>query len=134
MSRIRKRDTRPEIATRSVLHRLGYRFRVNVRSLPGTPDVAIKSRKVAILIHGCFWHSHQGCRLNRPPKRNTEYWNPKLRRNRARDVRVSTELKALGYRVLVVWECEVADSDTLTAKLASFMQSASGVTRGVSSG
>ena len=80
MGRIRGRDTRPELATRSALHRLGWRFRANVQSLPGKPDIAIKSRRIAIFVHGCFWHLHEGCRLARQPKGNTAYWGPKLRR------------------------------------------------------
>ena len=100
MGRIRGRDTRPELATRSALHRLGWRFRANVQSLPGKPDIAIKSRRIAIFVHGCFWHLHEGCRLARQPKGNTAYWGPKLRRNVERDAQQRAQLQTLGFRVL----------------------------------
>jgi DNA mismatch endonuclease, patch repair protein len=122
MARIRSRNTRPELATRSALHGLGYRFRVNVKDLPGTPDIAIKSKRLAIFVHGCFWHLHEGCRLSRPPTRNTSYWGPKLRRNAERDARMLAELASKGFRVLVVWECETADRALLEKKLAAFMR------------
>lgn len=122
MARIRGRNTGPELATRSSLHHLGYRFRVHVRDLPGTPDIAIKSRRVVIFVHGCFWHLHEGCRFARPPKENTGYWGPKLRRNVERDLARSAELDALGYRVLVVWECETGDAVALAGKLDRFMR------------
>lgn len=121
MARIRSQNTRPELVTRSILHGLGYRFRANVKTLPGRPDIAIKNRRVAIFVHGCFWHAHQDCRLNRPPKRNVGYWGPKLRRNAQRDAVRIAELKQLGYRVLVVWECEVAQRHLVEAKLRQFL-------------
>ncbi|HLI10559.1 MAG TPA: DNA mismatch endonuclease Vsr [Alphaproteobacteria bacterium] len=123
MARIRSRDTKPELSTRSALHRLGYRFRVNVKSLPGTPDIAIRSRRVAIFVHGCFWHLHSGCALARVPRRNVEYWVPKLRRNSARDEARQEQLRKLGFSVLVVWECETANPATLEEKLSKFMMS-----------
>jgi DNA mismatch endonuclease (patch repair protein) len=122
MARIRSRDTRPEKVTRSVLHALGYRFRVHVRSLPGSPDIAVKRRKVAIFVHGCFWHLHDGCLLARMPKRNLEYWGPKLARNTTRDAAHRLELERLGFRVLVVWECETARREILAIKLDRFME------------
>src|SRR5690348_2216170 len=91
MASIRSRDTRPERVTRSVLHGLGYRFRVHVRDLPGSPDIAVKRRRLAIFVHGCFWHMHRGCRLARLPKRNLAYWEPKLLRNIKRDQERRTE-------------------------------------------
>jgi len=123
MGRIRGRDTRPELATRSALHRLGWRFRANVQSLPGKPDIAIKSRRIAIFVHGCFWHLHEGCRLARQPKGNTAYWGPKLRRNVERDAQQRAQLQTFGFRVLVVWECETSDRAKLEATLARFMRS-----------
>ena len=121
MASIRSRDTRPELATRSALHRLGYRFRVNVRALPGTPDIANQRKHVAIFVHGCLWHLNKGCALARPPKRNTGYWGPKLRRNVERDVANRAKLTALGYRVLVIWECETTNPEALKHKLVSFL-------------
>lgn len=121
MASIRSKDTRPEIATRSALHRLGHRFRANVKGLPGTPDIANRSKRYAIFVHGCLWHLHKNCTLTRPPKRNTAYWGPKLRRNVERDAINGKKLKALGYRVLIIWECETSEPRTLARRLDSFV-------------
>jgi DNA mismatch endonuclease (patch repair protein) len=109
MARIRSKNTKPEVLTRSAVQALGLRFRTHVDDLPGKPDLANKTRKWAIFVHGCFWHSHAGCRLASSPKSNTGYWTDKLARNRARDVDKIAALEARGFRVLVVWECDVRD-------------------------
>src|SRR5215813_8380564 len=85
MSKIRSQNTKPELFVRSLVHRLGYRYRLHVKSLPGKPDLVFKSRRKIILVHGCFWHSHQGCRVAHLPKSNLGYWSPKLKRNLERD-------------------------------------------------
>ncbi|HYD99093.1 MAG TPA: very short patch repair endonuclease [Alphaproteobacteria bacterium] len=121
MARIRSKDTKPEWLVRRLLHRQGFRYRVHVRGLPGTPDVAVKGRRLAILVHGCFWHAHEGCRHGRMPKTNLDFWLPKLTRNRQRDAEKLAALEGLGYRVLVLWECEVADTPEVAARLAAFM-------------
>jgi DNA mismatch endonuclease, patch repair protein len=121
MARIRSRDTKPERAVRSALHRLGSRFRLHVRALPGSPDIANRTRRYAIFIHGCFWHQHHRCRLARMPKRNLEYWVPKLRRNNERDRRDLARLRRMGYRVLVIWECETKDSVVIEDRLHNFL-------------
>lgn len=109
LARVRSRDTSPELAVRSLLHRLGYRFRVHVADLPGTPDIAIKRRRAVILVHGCFWHQHTGCKLARLPRSRPEYWLPKLRRNVERDASNEARIVEAGYKVLIIWECEVRD-------------------------
>src|SRR5216683_2599439 len=115
MSRIRARNTDPEMRVRSALHRLGLRFRKHAKDLPGNPDLANRRKHWAIFVHGCFWHSHEGCRLASRPKSNNAYWEPKLEGNRERDRRRHQELETLGYRVFVVWECETRNPELLTS-------------------
>ncbi len=107
MRRIRRRDTKPEILLRSALHRRGYRFRVDVGDLVGRPDIVFPKRRVAVLVHGCFWHAHPGCKQASDPKTNRSYWSEKLAKNVARDQANMESLTALGYRVIVVWECDI---------------------------
>jgi DNA mismatch endonuclease, patch repair protein len=113
MASIRKRDTRPEIAVRRALHAQGLRFRLHRSDLPGTPDVVLPGRRTAVLVHGCFWHQHPGCSWSRVPRGNTSYWGPKLIRNVERDVQARQHLEALGWKVVVIWECEARDEDRL---------------------
>jgi DNA mismatch endonuclease, patch repair protein len=120
MARIRSSDTRPEILTRAAVHTLGMRFRNHVMDLPGKPDLANKRRGWAIFVHGCFWHSHRGCRLASSPKSNTSYWNEKLSRNRLRDADKIATLRSLGFRVLIIWECDVRSGVRLTMAIAEF--------------
>ena len=112
MQRVRSRDTEPEIILRSSLHRAGYRFRLHHGSLPGTPDIVFPGRRKVIFIHGCFWHSHHCSRGSRP-KSNESFWNKKLDANKRRDARNGRQLKALGWRSLVLWECEVRANKAL---------------------
>jgi DNA mismatch endonuclease (patch repair protein) len=107
MRAIRSTDTRPERLIRSLLHRAGYRFRKNVRDVPGSPDLAIKRRKKAVFVHGCFWHQHSGCRHAKMPRIRTEYWVPKLQRVMERDQKNIADLEAAGWQTLTVWECEL---------------------------
>jgi DNA mismatch endonuclease, patch repair protein len=120
MARIRSKNTKPEVVTRSAVQALGLRFRNHVDSLPGKPDLANKTRKWAVFVHGCFWHSHAGCRLASSPKSNTGYWSEKLARNRARDAEKIALLESQGFRALVVWECDVRDGARLKRALMSF--------------
>lgn len=113
MSRIRSKDTKPELAVRSILHRLGYRFTVNGpknKQLPGKPDIVLPKYKTVIFVHGCFWHGHLGCKHFRLPKTRTEWWKAKLEGNVARDGRNQKALRKLGWKVVVVWECEIKSS------------------------
>lgn len=122
MRRIRKADTRPELTVRRIAHSLGLRFRLHRRDLPGTPDLVLPKRKAVVMVHGCFWHQHEGCRLARQPKSRLDYWLPKLQRNQARDESAREQLEALGWRVLVIWECETKDAEQTRSKLASLIQ------------
>ena len=120
MSRIRKTGSKPEVRVRQLAHRLGYRFRINRRDLPGTPDIVFPSRRKVIFVHGCFWHQH-GCSLTgKTPQKRTEYWGPKLKRNVERDEEAQRRLEALGYSVLTVWECEIHRHD-LPDRLRAFL-------------
>jgi DNA mismatch endonuclease (patch repair protein) len=125
MARIRSKNTKPEVATRSAVRALGRYFRNHVDDLPGNPDLANKSHKWAIFVHGCFWHSHAGCRLASWPKSNTGYWIEKLARNKARDADKIAALKAKGFHVLVIWECEVRDGARLKHALEIFFAAVS---------
>jgi DNA mismatch endonuclease (patch repair protein) len=117
MSRIRGSDTGPERAVRSILHRLGCRFRLRARSLPGSPDVVLSRHGTVVFVHGCFWHRHRSCPYTYTPKTRKEFWSRKFDANVERDRRVTGELRALGWRVLVVWECELRDSGKLSRRL-----------------
>jgi len=122
MSKIRGRDTQPEVRLRKGLHRLGLRYRLHLRSLPGSPDLVLPKYKVVVFVHGCFWHHHLGCSVASNPKSNQEFWEQKFERNIARDKRVSEALEKLGWRVLVVWECQVnsaAKAQTTAAEVAA---------------
>lgn len=107
MSRIRGKDTKPEILVRKYLFARGLRFRKNDKRYLGRPDVVLPKYKTAVFVHGCFWHLHEGCKYAKMPKSNVEYWEEKLYRNRERDARNQAELKAMGWTVLTVWECEL---------------------------
>lgn len=118
MAAVRKEGTKPELAVRRVLWRLGIRLRSNVTGLPGTPDLANKKLQLAIFVHGCFWHQHAGCPRSRQPKTHRWWWRTKLRENVARDDRKVLELRKLGFRVVIVWECQTRDE----AALERFME------------
>lgn len=123
MSRIRSGDTSPEIAVRSILHRLGYRFRLHDRNLPGRPDIVLKRHRVALFVHGCFWHRHRGCRFAYTPKSNISFWTAKFAENVARDRVVLRQLRRDGWRVLVVWECRLRHPSRLQRDIQRFFQS-----------
>lgn len=108
MSRIRGKNTKPEVLLRSLLHRRGFRFRLHTPSLPGRPDIVLPKYRTAIFVHGCFWHRHEGCSNTTMPKTRTGFWAEKFRRTVERDARKKAELEALGWQVLTVWECELS--------------------------
>jgi DNA mismatch endonuclease (patch repair protein) len=110
MSRIRGRDTKPEVAVRSLFHRAGFRFRLHRKDLPGRPDVVLAKWGVAVFVHGCFWHRHPGCRFAYTPKSNRAFWSRKFIDNMERDKQNQRALRKSGWKVLVVWECQVARS------------------------
>ena len=109
MSRIRSKDTQPEMIVRKMLHNNGIRYRLHARDLPGKPDLSNKSKKFAIFVNGCFWHQHKGCKRASIPKSNTDYWIPKLEKNVNRLRENLETLDTMGYRTTVIWECEVND-------------------------
>jgi DNA mismatch endonuclease (patch repair protein) len=107
MSRIRSKDTQPELLVRRYLHAAGYRYRLHVSSLPGKPDIVFPRRKVCVFVHGCFWHLHSGCRDGTIPKSRTDYWRKKLYKNKDRDARHMRDLRKKGWKVFRIWECEL---------------------------
>src|SRR3990172_3737457 len=116
MSRIRSKDTSPEKKVRSLLHQMGYRFRIHVKSLPGQPDIVLPKYKKVIFVHGCFWHLHKNCRDGTIPKTRHEKWKAKLKRNIERDRIHLMQLKKLGWIVLVLWECEIEKKTSLVER------------------
>lgn len=107
MSLIRGKDTGPEMKVRSLLHQMGYRFRLHRKDLPGKPDIVLPKYRTVILVHGCFWHRHDGCKYAYHPKSRTEFWENKFQETQERDLKKEKALEASGWRVLVVWECEL---------------------------
>lgn len=122
MRAVKSRDTAPEIAVRRIAHALGFRFRLHRQDLPGCPDLVFPRLRKIILVHGCFWHGHSCPRGARAPKSNQAYWTAKIARNHARDRRNLRQLRALGWKVLVIWECATRDSVRLEAKIARFLR------------
>ena len=121
MSRIKGRDTKPEILVRSLIFRMGFRFRLHRRDLPGVPDIVLPGRRKVIFVHGCFWHGHKGCPRSKRPTTNQAFWNNKLDGNIKRDRRYRRELRRLGWKVLTVWECETRAPERLSRKLETFL-------------
>ena len=121
MRAVRGRDTGPEMVVRRLVHGMGYRYRLHGRDLPGKPDLVFRPRRKAIFVHGCFWHQHDCPRGARLPKSNRGYWLPKLRRNRERDAQHRARLADMGWKTLVVWECEIGDRDALARRIAAFL-------------
>jgi DNA mismatch endonuclease (patch repair protein) len=122
MSRIRGKDTLPELTVRSVIHRMGYRFRLHRKDLPGKPDIVFPRKKKAIFVHGCFWHGHY-CKEDKMPKTRMDFWNSKIKRNRERDKENCNDLKALGWDLMVVWECQTKNHNSLIKRLKAFLLS-----------
>jgi DNA mismatch endonuclease (patch repair protein) len=121
MSRVRGRNTKPEILVRSLIHSMGFRFRVHRRDLPGNPDIVLPRHRKVIFVHGCFWHGHPGCLRSKRPTTNQSFWNRKLDANVERDKRFQAELTSMGWKVLVIWQCETKEPDVLAYKLERFL-------------
>lgn len=119
MSRIKGCNTKPEKTVRSLLHRLGYRFRLHCKDLPGKPDIVLPKYKTVIFVHGCFWHRHINCNFAYIPKSRSDFWAKKFALNVARDIQVKSELEKLGWQVIVVWECELRYPNQVSLKLDS---------------
>ena len=122
MARIKGKDTKPEICVRRMAHALGYRFRLHRRNLPGTPDLTFPRLEKVIFVHGCFWHQHVGCRYAYQPKSNFPFWKKKFSENQTRDTRALEDLRSLGWKVLVVWECQTRKPEKLWARISRFLQ------------
>lgn len=127
MGRVGRRDTAPELAVRRIARGMGLRFTTKNRDLAGSPDLANRSKRMVVFVHGCFWHRHAGCPRATTPKRNRGFWVEKFERNVERDLRACESLKELGFRVAVVWECEVRDSEMVASKLRALRTPASPV-------
>ena len=123
MSRIRGANTRPELAVRSLLHGMGYRFRLKSSSVPGKPDLVLPRYKVAVFVHGCFWHRHEGCRYATNPKTKNEFWQQKFESNIRRDKHVNELINEIGWHQMVIWECEIKHKENLKRKIISFFNS-----------
>ena len=114
MSCIKGKDTKPEMIVRRYLHTHGYRYRINVKRLPGTPDIVLRKYRTVIFINGCFWHGHEGCKYFVMPKTNTEFWQKKIDRNRQRDIEKRIQLRCLGWHTIIIWGCELLPKNRLT--------------------
>lgn len=121
MRAVRSKDTKPEFVVRRLAHALGYRFRLHRRDLPGRPDLVFPGRKAVVLVHGCFWHVHDCAKGQKRPATNRAFWDTKLDGNKTRDMRDEAALQKAGWRILVVWECELRDRDALADRLRSFL-------------
>ena len=123
MGRVRAKDTKPELAVRRLVHGMAYRYRLHRKTLPGKPDLVFPGRKKVIFVHGCFWHRHPDpkCRLARLPKSKREFWVPKLEGNRIRDEKNQSRLSDLGWNSLVIWECQVRDTEMLRSRIREFL-------------
>lgn len=122
MSKVRSKDTKPEKLVRSLLHKSGFRFRLHRKDLPGSPDIVLPGRQKVIFVHGCFWHGHDGCSRSSRPSSNVDYWDKKLDRNIERDRENKKELRKLGWKPLVIWECETKRYKHLLRKITRFLE------------
>ena len=121
MAAVKCVNTKPEITVRKLIHRLGYRYRLHRKDLPGKPDVVFGPKRKAIFIHGCFWHNHD-CSKGKLPKSNIEFWEPKLKGNRERDEKNIIELNNMGWKILEIWQCEISDIEKLADRIIDFLE------------
>lgn len=117
MAQIKGKDTKPEVLVRSMLHRAGYRFRKNVKSLPGKPDIVLPKYRTVIFVHGCFWHRHKGCKYATTPGTNVEFWQKKFERNISNDQKHARELRRLGWNIITVWDCQLKKPERVLHKM-----------------
>ena len=120
MSRIKSGNTKPEIVVRSLLHKLGYRFRLHRKDLPGKPDIVLPRYNSVVFVHGCFWHRHNGCKKATVPKTKNIFWREKFKGNIERDIKVQEELQSMGWKILIIWECETSDIGSVTKIIGNF--------------
>ena len=123
MRRIRSKDTKPELVLRRLIHGLGYRFRLHRKDLPGRPDLVFAKRRKIVFVHGCFWHQHPDCREGRIPGSRLDYWVPKLKKNQIRDAANRALLEEQGWKVLIIWECELTDISVVKRAVKKFLGS-----------
>lgn len=121
MANVRGKNTKPELLVRSMIHRMGYRFRLHRPDIPGNPDIVLPGHRKVVFVHGCFWHGHKGCKRSKRPSTHREFWDRKLDGNILRDTRNISELKRLGWNSLIVWECETKNPEALRSKLKAFL-------------
>jgi DNA mismatch endonuclease (patch repair protein) len=121
MAKIKGKDTKPEKVVRSLLHQMGYRFRLHRGDLPGNPDIVLPKHKKIIFVHGCFWHGHKRCSRSKRPSTNKKFWNEKLSKNIERDKRNQRKLRKLEWTPLVIWQCQIKDLDNLSKKISRFL-------------
>ncbi len=122
MALIRGKDTKAEMVVRRLIHGMGYRYRLHGKGLPGRPDLVFRSRGKVIFVHGCFWHRHPGCKNARLPKSRLDFWVPKLEANRKRDLKVFAQLRAQGWKAIIVWECELRNTERLARRVSNFLE------------
>jgi len=123
MSHIGQKNTKPEIIVRKTLHKMGYRFRLHRKDLPGTPDIVLPKYRKVIFVHGCFWHGHEGCPRSALPTANREFWTLKIEKNKERDRIALERLSALAWGYLVIWQCQIRDIETLQRYLKAYLDS-----------
>ena len=121
MSRVKGKDTAPELIVRKLVHHMGFRFRLHRKDLPGKPDIVLPRHKKVIFVHGCFWHGHKGCKRSKRPDSNVEFWNKKIDANIERDKRNQKELGKLGWKSIIIWECEVRNARLLERKINRYL-------------
>jgi len=119
MRQIRNKNTAPEVLTRSLMHALGLRFRLHRKNLPGSPDIVLAKYRIVVFVHGCYWHRHPGCKYASTPKTNTAFWQRKFTQNVSRDIESCIKLKRLGWKVLIIWQCETKDIEKLRKRLVA---------------
>ncbi len=121
MSAIKSKNTKPEIAVRKLLHSMGYRFRLHRKDLPGSPDIVLPKYKTIIFVHGCFWHRHENCKYASTPKTRKEFWENKFNANKIRDQKILKEIKNLGWKFIIIWECEARNIRSIEEKIKRFL-------------
>ncbi|MBB6134610.1 DNA mismatch endonuclease (patch repair protein) [Massilia aurea] len=121
MGRVKSKNTSPEMAVRRLVFSMGFRYRLHVKSLPGSPDLVFAGRKKVVFVNGCFWHGHDSCKYGRLPKNNTDFWAAKITRNRERDTENINALERLGWNVHTVWQCELKNPEKLQSELNDFL-------------
>ncbi len=121
MSAIKSKNTKPEIKVRKILHSMGYRFRLHSKGLPGSPDIVLPKYKTVIFVHGCFWHRHENCKYASTPKTRQEFWENKFNANKIRDQKILKEIKSLGWKFIIIWECEARNIQSIEEKIKRFL-------------